>query len=155
MIEVRELQDMQLVKDTITNEAIYPHVTDDFSPEASAYVPAGEPMKYAGVYVEGQYFGLFAVHPHSVVLWEVHTCLLPKAWGACAIDCAKALIDWVFSHTTCERLITSVPSTNRLALRLARKAGMVEWGTNPASFRKGGKLVDLVMLGIGKGAICQ
>lgn len=152
MIEVRELHDMQIVKDTITHEAIYPHVTDDFSPQPDSYAPAGEPMKYAGVYVDGSYMGLFAVHPHNVVMWEVHTCLLPIAWGDCAISCAKALIEWVFRNTTCERLITSVPTTNRLALRLAKRAGMLEWGTNPASYRKGGKLVDLVMLGISKGA---
>jgi len=149
-----QIFDQDVIFDTITNDRIYPHVSDDGSPSPSDY-KVNEGCIYVGIVDGEEYLGLFVVHQHNAILFEVHTCLLPCAWGSRSVAAAKTLIDWVFSNTNCKRLITSVPSNNALARRLAVRSGMVEYGLNPASFQKNGVLFDQIMLGISKGVICQ
>lgn len=149
-----QIFDKDVIADTITNDRIYPHVSDDGSPVPELY-EANDSMLHIGIVDGEEYLGLFAIHPHNFVLYEVHTCLLPCAWGGRSVEAAKTLIEWVFSNTECKRLITSVPSNNALARRLAIRSGMVEYGVNPASFQKNRVLFDLIMLGISKEVTCQ
>ena len=88
------------------------------------------------------------LHPHNAICWEIHTCLLPNAWGERGRRAARLLPEWIWQHTPCRRIITNVPDNNRLALRFALAAGMTEIGVNAASFLKNGKLRDQTLLGI-------
>jgi RimJ/RimL family protein N-acetyltransferase len=141
--------DSKLVKSIVTHPRIWPHVTDDFSPNVEAYVPP-----QAGIYLlvkDGdETLGLFFLHPHNAICWEIHTCLLPNAWGQRAKQVVKEAAPWIFAHTGCKRIITNVPDYNRLALRLAKEAGMEQFGVNEKSFQKKGQLHDQIMLGLSK-----
>ena len=95
--------------------------------------------------------GVFMVFPTTSVCFEVHTNILPEYWGPMALVAAKSLITWVFSNTECQKLVTRVPAFNRLAYKLAVRAGMRPEGVNTKSFRKHGTLFDQHMLGIQKG----
>ena len=90
------------------------------------------------------------LHPHNYVLYEVHTALLPCAWGLRAPLATRAGARWMFEHTNCQRIVTCVPAGNTLALRLALKAGMSQYGRNPRSLLRGGVLVDQILLGMNK-----
>jgi RimJ/RimL family protein N-acetyltransferase len=94
--------------------------------------------------------GLWMFHPQNAVCWEVHTCLLPNAWGERAHIAARALPEWIWQHTPCRRIVTHVPENNRLALRFALKAGMTIFGCNKASYLKHGRLCDQLCLGLSK-----
>lgn len=159
-ITITPLQDVEAIRAAMTHPRVYPHIADDSCPDAKDFQPVLDgPFVYLGAFDsvdehdpfdEFEYLGLFMIHPHSTVLWEGHTCLLPNAWGPRSIPAAQAAIRWVFENTPCQRFVTTVPEGNPLALRLARKAGMTEYGRNPKSLQRGGILIDQTLLGLNK-----
>ncbi len=146
--------DYQLIRTIVTHPKLYPHLTDDFSPSAEDFRPV-EHETYAYLIVRDgdELLGLFFFHPHTASIWEVHTCLLPGAWGDRGKEAALLSRQWVWDNLTCIRLITNVPSYNRLALRFAQAAGMEQFGVNPDSFVKGNKVYPLLMLGVSRPGI--
>ncbi len=68
--------------------------------------------------------GIFILAPQSAVCWEIHTRLLPTAWGAKARAAAQGVTRWAWANVPgCRRIVTSVPAQNRLAIRFAERAG--------------------------------
>ena len=134
----------------MTHPRVYPHITDD-------YCPPAEEFNCSASMTDANYFllvndgeGVFFLHPHSHILYEVHTCLTPKCWGK--VEAAKKGAEWMFTHTDCEKIITWVPEYNEIARRYALKAGMKEEGFSPNSYMKHGKLQGMRLLGMDK---CQ
>lgn len=149
-------KDVQLIKRIITEPSIYRGSRDDFSPEPDQFKPPSG-MLYVLAYQDGVHIGLWALAPHSRILWEVHTCILPEFWGDVAASASISFLEWVWIHTPCQRLFTSVPGTNKLAKRFAERAGMQIYGVNPKAYQKDGNLIDLIMLGISRPEVlrCQ
>lgn len=127
---------------------------DDGAGDKDLYFP---PMTDDAKWYRVDDFGAFLMVRQNFATFEVHTCLLPHAKGK-AVDIAKEAIAWAWDNTLAQRIITSVPSYNPLALRLAKKAGMTIYGVNQMSFSRNGILHDVTLLGISKptgGASCQ
>jgi RimJ/RimL family protein N-acetyltransferase len=144
-------EDLELVRSIMTHPRVYPHITDDGSPAAAEFQPVNHPAIWYVLARDGdELLGLYMFIPQGAACWEVHTCLLPASWGARAAAAAAGAAAWLFERTTCRRIVTSVPSYNRLALRYAERAGMQQFGVNPRSFLKDGKLHDQVLLGLSK-----
>lgn len=153
---VEPTTDVELIRLAMTHPRIWPAISDDFAPPSERFIPpTGPGILYLAVYEDIEPLGVFMLVQHSVVMWEVHTCLLPIAWGARAAEAAQLAADWMFAHTHCQRIITNVPAGNRLALRFAKRAGMTQYGVNPRSYQKDGHLIDQIMLGISKESTCQ
>lgn len=150
MVKCERTFDLPLVRATMTHRRIYPHVSDDGSPSADDFSPIDSPLVYYLAMDDGEHLGIFMLYPHNTVCFEVHTCLLPKAWGEKARQCTREGMHWMFENTSCRRIITNIPEYNRLALKLALDSGMSRFGTNPKSFMKNGTLYDQIMLGISK-----
>ncbi len=147
------IHDMDLATRVITNPKIWPHVSDDYSGTPEKFTASESvPLVHLEVNDGEEFLGLFFFTLDNSVCWKVHTCLLPETWGAKAKQVGAALIEWLFSETICQRLITDVPAYNRIALKFARDCGMTEYGVNPKSFLKNGQLYDTVLLGVSK---CQ
>ncbi len=145
------LDDLNVIAETITHPRIYPLVSDDFSPSRESFIPSDHPsLYYLGAWDQQEYLGLWMLAPANSICWEVHTCLLPHAWGRRAVEATIGAIEHVWTETQCSRIITSVPAFNSLALRLAERAGMTRYGVNPKSFLKNGSLIDQILLGISK-----
>lgn len=143
-------QDVQLIRTIMTHPKLYPHLTDDFSPAPEDFQPV-EHDSYIYLLVRDgdDLLGLFFFHPHTVSIWEVHTCLLPGAWGERGKAAAISSREWIWENLPhCLRIITNVPTYNRLALRFAQTAGMEQFGKNPDSFVKSNKVYTLLMLGV-------
>jgi RimJ/RimL family protein N-acetyltransferase len=151
-VQIAPMEDVKLIAETLGHPRIFPHIHDDAckTPE-DLKVFIGGPLLYLGAYEGPGYLGLFATHPHNLVTYEIHTCLLPRAWGEKALRAARAVVAWLFENTPCRRLITSVPEGNDLALHLAIKAGLIVYGVNPSSFMRHGQLLDQTLLGVSKG----
>lgn len=150
-ITAMPIDDVGLITETICHPRIWPSVSDDGSGLPEQFAPQlSDSIIYLGMFESSRFIGLFMLHPHNTICWEVHTCLLPEAWGKTANLCAELCIEWIFDNTACQRLITNVPAGNSLAKRLASSVGMQVFGTNPKSFLKNGVALDQIMLGISK-----
>jgi RimJ/RimL family protein N-acetyltransferase len=153
MITFERSTDYVLIRSILTHSRIYDKISDDYSPPREEY----RPIRHEGVWyvvardvhAEGaDLLGLWMFHPQNGICWEVHTALLPVAWGAPGREAAQLLPGWIWRNTPCRRIVTNVPTTNRLALHFAVNAGMKIYGVNEASYLKNGRLCDQVCLGI-------
>jgi len=146
-------KDYARLRAVATHDKLWNHLSDDFAPPKDEWRPSeNEALLYVQAWDGAEELGFFMLAPHSPVLYEIHTALLPCAWGERAAEAARGIVDWLWANTSCLRLITSVPASNRLALRFAKAAGMAAYGVNPASYMKRGKLEDLILLGLSRPA---
>ena len=102
-------------------------------------------------YADGalQPFAMFVYVPENSVMFQVHTLAMPSARGTGLVaSAARASLEWMFSHTECQKVMTWVPEFNKPALKLALKVGMTMEGTCRKSFYKNGGLIDQYLLGI-------
>jgi RimJ/RimL family protein N-acetyltransferase len=151
MITFQRTYDYDLIESIMTHPQLYEAAADDFAPTRESFQPRTDSdIWYILVRFAGNVIGLFALAPQNAICWEVHTRLLPAAWGPIARAAAAALVPWVWENTGCRRLVTVCPSYNRLAIRFAERGGMTRYGVNPQSWQKGGALFDQVLLGISK-----
>lgn len=56
---------------------------------------------------------------------EVHFCFSPESWGR-TIEISKEFLKWAWENLNSSVLIGPVPTRNRLALKLAKRAGFKE-----------------------------
>lgn len=146
-MNITRTHDMDLVHSIMSHPAIFPHIHDDGASECA-------PVDHEGfnwmLVDDGAPAGVFLVHAINSACYQMHTCLLPRIWGAGAAQAAKLLLAWAFDDTQCQKMITAVPAYNRAALRFAKVGGMTQEGINRASFMRNGVLIDQIMLGITK-----
>lgn len=147
MVKIQQMNDGELIRLIITEPHVYPYVTDDYSPAPEDYRPPEAPA-YMVASDEDTLLGLFALTATSGAIVEVHTCLLPAAYGDKAVEAANLVAEWVWANTKFNRIITNVPVINRIAMRFAERAGMKQFGVNEKSFLKHGVYHDQVMLGL-------
>ena len=148
MYSFERTEDVDLIRYVIAHPKVYGRASDDFAPPREQYQPNMDPrIWYVLAKLDGLVLGLWGLFPHSDILWEVHTCLLPHAWGTVGHEASLAFLEWLWKHSPCRRLITSVPEFNRVAKRFAERAGMVEYGVNPLAYQKTKVLHNLIMLG--------
>ena len=143
--------DYSVIRSIITHPKVYPNVSDDFSPKREDFVPIEHPGIWYVLVSDGEeLLGVFTFIPQNAVCWEVHTCLLPNAWGERAKDAGRGVIQWIWDNTPCLRIVTNVPRYNRLALGFALQSGLKQFGNNSRSYMKKGKLHDQILLGISR-----
>lgn len=143
--------DIDLIRRIATDPHVWSGISDDFSGDPEKWIPPDPKVGWYMVAREkNELLGLWMFVPHSHVCWEVHTCLLPIAYGSTATAAAAAMAEWIFRHTTCERIVTNVPEYNRIALRFAERCGLTQYGFNPQSYRKDGRLWGQYLLGMSK-----
>lgn len=143
-IELARTRDMELVTAILSHPAIWPHIHEDGTNEATPHDLDGFHWLLVS---DGRPAGVFLAHARGTACWEVHTCLLPRIWGVGAARAAQLLLQHLFEVVGCDKVVTNVPAYNRAALRFAKTFGQVE-GINRASFLRNGKLEDQIMLGI-------
>jgi RimJ/RimL family protein N-acetyltransferase len=141
--------DYDLIRSIITHPAIYPHMVSDGACAPEEYRPCEDSgISYMLVRDDDELIGMFMLVPQTSVCWEVHSCFLPNGRGR-AITAYKAGIQWIWENTPCRKLVGNTPSDNRLALRIAERAGLKVMGVNEKSLSRDGVLIDQVMFGIG------
>lgn len=152
-------RDYGLIRSIMTHPRVYQHISDDGSPDVAEFQPVeSEALWYVVVRDGEKVLGLWLLVPQNSICWEIHTCLLPEAYGQTGRRAAVEMAEWIWANTPCRRLITTVPVSNLLAHRFAVRSGMREFGRNPASFLKNGALHDQILLGMSKpeeGEQCQ
>ncbi len=152
--------DAALILQTLRHPLVYPRIADDATPPAEeCELPRQPSIGYLGAWGGDTFLGLWVVDRRNAATVEVHTCLLPLAAGSKGLEAANACAAWIWANTDFDRIVTSVPVFNALALRFAERAGMVRYGENIASYRKGGELHNEILLGLSRprngGDSCQ
>ena len=130
---------------------------DDFSPQPFDWEPCmDERIIYVLVLDGEELLGMWVFHPTDYqIMMKVHTCLLPVGRGKRGYQAAKEMAEWFWKNTAAERLITDIPAFHPRAMRFAAAAGMVRFGVNPQSFKKNGRLWDVVMMGMSRPKECE
>lgn len=137
----------------VSDRRIYDGISDDGSPAPGDFKPCEHPaIRYMLVRDGDELLGLWIFTPQNTIRWEIHTCLLPCAWGPRAREAFKAMIEWIWAYTPCQRIVTNVPRYNRLALKVAQAGGMEQFGVNQRSSLKQGVLHDRIVLGLSRPA---
>lgn len=153
-MRIEPTTDASLITSVVTHPSIWPHVSDD-SVRVDEYHPTIDGLIWLKVF-DDNLLGIYMIQRHNFINYEIHTCMLPSAWGKKAKQASKLVLDWIFSNTECMKLITHVPEDNPLALRYAKNAGLMVEGNNRKSIMKNGKLLDQTQLGITKEEyLCQ
>jgi len=153
-IQVMRTHDMELVRRVVMHPAIWPHVHEDGTDES--WQPEDSDAMHWMAIRDPEVLGVFLVHQRGAACFEMHTCIFPEAWGEKAKIAARKLLEWAFTETGCQKMITSVPAYNRAALRFAKAGGMQQEGINRASYLHAGQMIDQIMLGITKEEwLCQ
>ena len=151
MVEIEKTNDCALIKRIFTHPGAWEWMRDDFSPPREEWEPIeSESVIYLAAKHDSKVFGLFALVPDNAICWKVHVCMLPAGYGALSREAFLELFRWVWQYTRCLRLVGYVAESNRKALKLALDVGMQQYGTNPDSWLKDGKLQAQVLLGISK-----
>jgi len=153
LMRIVRIFDERFIHDCIAHKSVWPHITDDGSPDDPAFYfpPMVDAVHWLEVRDDEKRLGVFMVHPLNSICGEAHVALLPAAWGRSA-EAARLAVQWVFENTAYQRLIVNVPSGNKLAARLATKSGMDYIGNNKNSFMKNGVVQAQLMFGISKEA---
>ena len=150
-ITIERTRDYAAVRAIVTHPRLYRRLADDFSPAPENWEPAvDERIYYLLVRHQGNVIGAAMFHPETACCYQGHLAVLPEAWGPTSVAASRALIRWMFANSPCVRLVVHIPEENRLALRLARAAGMSRFGLNERAVSRGGRLCNLVLLGISK-----
>lgn len=151
MIRFERTFDAALVRQAIAHPRTYRSHCCDGSPDREAWQPnMGNDIWYVAAWENETYLGVFMFVPHNPILWEVHTCLMPIAWGDRARECALSVAKWIWKNTPCEHIKTYIPDDNPLAVKFAHAAGMRIYGEIPRSFPRNGIVHAQLVMGIMK-----
>jgi RimJ/RimL family protein N-acetyltransferase len=131
----------------MTHPRLWDAGADDFAPAAEHFeVRVADGIRYVRVDDAARLLGIFIFVEQNRICWEIHFRVLPIAWGSRARDALRGAVEWAYQNGA-RRIVTSIPPSNRLAIRFAERCGFAEYGRNPNAVLKGGRLIDLVLLG--------
>ena len=140
---VHRATDMDAVARIINHPAVYKWVTDDCSPEE--YAP-NERNLYI---INDDATAVIRVDHFNGVTCQVHTSTTPDITTP-AKNFVMEAIEWGWKNTRYAKIISLVPSFNRLADRLARSCGFKKEGVITKSFLKDFRLYDQTIYGLSK-----
>lgn len=140
-------RDLERVRRAIAgDERVWRAATDDGAPERGDWRPSDdERIHYVVASDAGREVATFTLLPQNSICYEIH---VSRAFGPQAARAHREVFGWAFRHTPARRIVAAIPADNAVALRAARRAGMQEYGRNPRSFSRRGKLHDQILFGV-------
>jgi len=143
--------DYPLLNSLLTRPSIFPFLGDDFAPEIEdAEVIEDPALWYILAKLNNTPIGFFLFQPRTPILWEFHTVMPLNAKAMVAMQCLLENNGWLWKNTKCQRAETFVPSSNPIALRFGKRAGLKVFGVSPKSYLKEGILRDRILLGVSR-----
>jgi RimJ/RimL family protein N-acetyltransferase len=148
-ISIERSRDYDLLWRIATDPSIYGPASDDFSPEREAWdIPQRDDFVYLLARSGKQVLGFAAFFPVNGVTVDAHLCFLSR--GPVNQQAFAKMLGWMWGATKTERIVGAIPEYNRAAISFSRRAGFLEYGVNPKSWMKDGKLHSLICLGISR-----
>lgn len=98
--------------------------------------------------VDGELAGAILVQMINPVLADVHISVMPQFRGQMGRRIGKEWLQYIWDHTTAQRVTGAIRSDNTLAIRYAKAMGMTQYGYNERSLFWQGILHDTVLMGV-------
>jgi hypothetical protein len=150
-ISIERSRDYALLMRIATEPKIYRLTSDDCSPLPQAWrIPEREDCIYLLARSGDEILGFAAFFPVNGITVDTHLCFLKNAYGPKAFASFIKMLGWMWGATKTQRIIGAIPEYNRAAISFSRRAGFLEYGVNPKSWMKDGKLHSLICLGISR-----
>lgn len=148
MFDFQRTEDTALIQSIITSDhRLYDGMSDDHCPKMEDFRLPELPDAWHVLVRDGEeLLGFWTLIPKENGEAEVHTCLLPTAWGNRARAAAREMAQWIWQNTPFTILSTVVSGHHRLALMFAKVSGMREMGLQKDFYLKNGKTHDLIHL---------
>ena len=105
---------------------------------------------FVGTEIDSKPAGAFLVKPWNNYCYELHGGIAPEFYG----EAVKIFLDlgaFLFTYTPCMKIVTVIPSFNRLAISAVQRTGLTFEGKVKKSFMKRFKMWDQEVYGITKG----
>ena len=158
-ILVKPITDIEVIRQTITAPSVWKFAADDLSGDVEVFTPKREAF-YLGSWGTDEdgcsrFLGMFMCSPVTGTVVDLHTCLLPAAWGEKAKECAHATREWIWQNTPYTKVTGAIPANNRLLLKFTHDIGMSQYGVCKRAWLKNGKTWDLILVEVNKEAPCQ
>ncbi len=92
--------------------------------------------------------------PFLYSTFAVHQAAIPGIRGAAVVQAGRLAVRWMFDNVAgCRKLVGLTPSWNVPAIASARRIGFQIEGRIAGAVLRGGKLHDLVVLGLARGEV--
>lgn len=151
-IVVYRTHDMNLVKSLSTRPDIYPLIIDDGCPKAEDYHPIDSSHRYFLVPwlidIKPIPMGIVAFYALGHVLFEGHIFILPEYQHKLSLEIGQKSLEWLWSHTYAQKVVTFIPITKPHVIKYVTKLGFKEEGFCPGSFSSDQKIIDQYIYGI-------
>jgi RimJ/RimL family protein N-acetyltransferase len=152
MITFERTFNRSIIHRIMTHPQLWENTTDDFAGDRESFEPRIEDNIWYVLAKQGdeEILGMFIFAMQNPICWELHARMLPEYWGDTAREAGRAVLQWGFDALGAHRIVTQIFASNRLAVRYAERCGLVQYGINPGSAMKGGKPLDMVLLGVSR-----
>ena len=150
MIKRCTIDDLEFVDAVLTHPAIYPHISDDYSPsikEFTAKPLLKRPACYVLMYKD---YGLVLSQPMNGTMFDTHITMLPEHRGKDAIEASDGFAHYLFTETTCEKIMAIIPELFPNVMNFVQRIGFKAEGHLTKSIKKNGKLIDQYVFGLEK-----
>lgn len=139
--------ELDAIDATMKDESVYPFITDDGSPPSIEF--SAQPMLGLGssYYLMDEVSRLFVFHKACHKVYVVHTCVPEGLRGAGAFRAGEAAVNWMFSHTDAEKIVSMVPEYQRGTLLYAMRCGFKKEGFLKRCWFKDGEACGLHIVG--------
>jgi len=145
-------KDRLAVNRLLADESVWPMASEDGTTTFDRYHSADQYLMSEICYVLMPREDIvFIGFPRYRVQYEVHISMLPSARGRTGIRAGRKAIEYMWQNTSARKLVGFIPAYNKAAIKFAELTGFKKEGILSKSFKKDGKMHDMVIFGINKG----
>ena len=145
MVELKLIDDHGLIEATLMHPKVFKHISE-YGNDSCICDSFDGLIDFWGVFSDGMYYGMFRIDFVTSTVREIHTALLPSAYGCISKEARAMMEERCKNFYRCKNLITKVPSDNKLALKFAKDGGMTEVGVIKNGWTGYNGIVDLILL---------
>ena len=143
------IEDADLVNAILRDESIYPWISDDGCPPSDQFSSDKFLLASNYYFLAPDLNSLFIYNPVNCITWEIHFNVLPSSRGF-STKLTKATLNYMFTETECQKVVTHIPLFNMAAFNLSIASGFRVEGCSCKSFLKHGILYDQYLMGLTK-----
>ena len=150
-MRVQRVNNARLVESVLTEPDLWDAISED---------DGGAPEDYCidldGMYAiallggeEDELIGFVLGRHYTDTIIETHVAISPKHWGnEDNVELGREAIQLLLEASGADKLVASIPVTDKEVLRFAQRVGFQREGINKKSFRRDGELLDQYYVGL-------